>query len=177
MKYIDRLIFLLLFAVVLQSCDDNQRAKNYNDKTLVDQQGLAFIKTANISGLTEINVSRFAVKISKNPRVVSFAQMMIADHTQVGKELKTLAKQKLVDIPDTLTIDDQKKLGKMAMLYGAPYDKTYMKMMVDDHEKAVELFTETTQNKNSAVQNFAHKILPALKMHLDSAKAIYNSLK
>jgi len=177
MKSIDRLIFLLLFALVLQSCGDNQRAKNYDDKTLVDQQGLAFIKTANIAGLTEVLASKFALNASKNPRVVSFAQMMITDHTKVGKELKTLAKQKLVDIPDTLTLADQKKIGKMAMLYGPPYDKAYMKMMVDDHIKAVELFTATTQNKNNAVQNFAHKILPALKMHLDSAKAIYGSLK
>ena len=109
MKSIDRLIFLLLFALVLQSCGDNQRAKNYNDKTLVDQQGLAFIKTANIAGLTEILASKFALNASKNPRVVSFAQMMITDHAKVGNELKTLAKQKLVDIPDTLTLADQKK--------------------------------------------------------------------
>lgn len=177
MKNIDRLIFLLLFAVVLQSCGDNQRAKNYNDKTLVDDQGLAFIKTANIAGLTEVLASKFALSASKNPRVVSFAQMMIADHTEAGKELKNLAKQKLVDIPDTLTLADQKKIGKMAMQYGTPYDKAYMKMMVDDHVKAVDLFTETTQNKNLAVQNFASKILPTLKMHLDSAKAIYSSLK
>jgi len=177
MKSINWLIFLLLFAVVLQSCGDNQRAKNYNDKTLVDDQGLAFIKTANIAGLTEITASRFAIDISKNPRVMAFAKMMVTDHTKVGKELSDLAKQKLVDIPDTLTMADQKKLSNMAMQYGAPYDRAYMKMMVDDHMKAVALFTDATQNKNSAVQNFANKTLPALKMHLDSAKAIYNSLK
>lgn len=170
-------VYLLAFALILQSCWDNQRAKNYNDKTLVDQYGLQFILTANDAGLTEIKASTVAETVSQNPRVVAFAKMMVTDHSQAGKELSDLAKSKYVDKPDTINTAHQNTIDSIAKLTGADFDKAYMKMMVKDHVQAVMLFDEATKNKNSAVEKFAKKTLPTLKMHSDSANAIYSSLK
>lgn len=177
MKNFNRIGILLVCAAVMQSCGDNQRAKNFNNKTLVDQQGLAFIKKANDAGLTEIKAAMFAETMSKTPRVIGFAKMMVTDHTQAGKELSTLAADKLVDKADSISVEHQKSLDSLARLSANVFDHAYMKMMVQDHEQAVQLFTDAGQNKSSAVQKFARKTLPALQMHLDSAKAIYSSLK
>lgn len=177
MKNLTPLCLLFAGVLALQACDDNQKAKNYNDKTLVDQQGLAFIKTANEAGLTEIKVSTLAETMSKNPRVIGFAKMMIADHTQAGKELTQLADKKLVDKSDSVKTEHQKTIDSLSKLTDSNFDKGYMNMMVKDHEAGVNLFKDATNNKNSAVQKFAKNILPTLQMHLDSAKAIYSSLK
>jgi putative membrane protein len=177
MKNSGWLYLLFAGAIMIQSCGDNQKAKNYNDKTLVDGEGLHFIKQANDAGLTEIKAARVAENNSQNPRVISFAKMMVADHMQVGDELARLASNKLVDDPDTPSIAHQAAIDSLSKLSAGEFDHAYMQMMVKDHEQAVDLFTETTGNKNVAVRNFARKILPTLKMHLDSAKAIYASLK
>jgi len=50
-------------------------------------------------------------------------------------------------------------------------------MMVDDHEKAVELFAGATRNNAPEIKSFASKTLPTIQMHLDSSKAILASLK
>lgn len=177
MKNLKPLYFLLALALVIQACGDNQRAKNFNDKTLVDGGGLRFLKQGNEGGLTEIKASTLAETVSKNQRVSNFAKMMIADHTQAGKELSDLAKNKLVDLNDSLSIEHQKTIDSLAKLSNGDFDKAYMKMMVNDHMEAVSLFEEASNNKNNAVQKLARKTLPTLKMHLDSAKAIYTSLK
>lgn len=177
MKNSGWLYLLFAGAIIIQSCGDNQKAKNYNDKTLVDGQGLDFIKKANDAGLTEVKASKVAERNSQNTRVINFAKMMVIDHTQVGNELAKLANNKLVDTPDTPSVAHQKMIDSISHLTGGQFDHAYMDMMVKGHEQAVQLFTETTENKNNAVQKFAEKILPTLKMHLDSAKAIYSSLK
>jgi putative membrane protein len=173
-----QLLYLLMPVIFLQACNrDNKRAKNFNDKTLVDQQGMMFIKQANESGNTEIQASALAQSISKNPRIVGFAKMMIADHKQAGMEIGTLANDKLVNKHDTLNVAHQKLIDSIKTLKSVSFDKAYMNMMLKDHMEAVKLFEDASVNKNLDVQKLAKKILPKLKMHLDSAKAINSSLK
>lgn len=144
---------------------------------MINEQGTAFIDTINHAELAEIYVSSFTQTMSKNPRVIAFSKMVLNEHMQTHKELLSLAKKELIEIPDTLPPANLKKLSKIALAYGAPYDKRYMKMMLDGHTKAVELFSEAAHNENVDLKSFANKTLPILNMQLDSAKAIYNSLK
>ena len=171
------LFAILLFALVVQSCVDNKRAKNYNDKTLVDEGGLSFIKNGIEGGLTEIKASTIAQTTSKNMRVVNFAKMMITDHTSAGNELMKVESSKLMDKVDTISGDHQQMIAALAARSGADFDKAYMKMMIDDHKKTIQLFTDASYNTSQTIQNFAKKNLPVIRMHLDSANAIYTSLK
>ena len=177
MKGIKYLYGLLAFVMALQACNDNKKAKNYNYKTLVDQQGMQFIQTADEAGLTEIKASNVALKNSTNQRIISFANMMVKDHTKVGNELKSLAKSQYVDETDTIKMAHKKAINSLTNLSGADFDRAYMHMMVKDHVAAVQLFEWADQNKNSHIQKFVEKILPTLKMHLDSANAINGALK
>jgi len=162
---------------VVSSCQDNRHAKNYNDKTLVDDEGLSFIKNGLEGGMTEIKASGLAKTNSTNPRVVSFADMMIADHTDAGNELKTIESAKMVDARDTISAEHKQMIANLSTLSGASFDKAYIKMMIADHEKAIKLFTEATGNTSNLIQNFSRKTLPKIQMHLDSAEAISASLK
>ncbi|GAB2689851.1 hypothetical protein GCM10027037_10900 [Mucilaginibacter koreensis] len=168
---------LALSFCYMEACQDNRRAKNYNNKTLVDSEGLKFIHDANESGLTEITAANVAIKNSQNPRVVNFAKMMIADHTTVGNGLKKLAADKYVSVGDSIEPEHQTMIKTLSAQQGPAFDKAYMQMMVTDHQQAVSLFHNTTDNTNKALNTFAKENEPKLKMHLDSAKAILASLK
>lgn len=175
-----KLIYFLLGVTLLftaSSCQDNRHAKNYNDKTLADDRGISFIKNGLEGGLTEIKASELAKTKSTNPQIISFADMMITDHTQAGEELKKIEAAKMVDAHDTVSMEHQKMIASLASKTGAAFDKAYIEMMVTDHEKAVQLFTEATGNTSNLIQDFSRKILPTIQMHLDSAKAISASLK
>jgi putative membrane protein len=175
-----KLVYLLsgiIVACIVQSCQDSRHAKNYNDKTLTDDGGLAFIKNGLEGGLTEIKASSLAKTNSTNQRVINFARMMIADHTLAGDELKKIEAAKMVDAHDTINMEHQKMIASLSSKSGVNFDKAYMEMMIADHEKAVALFTDATGNTSNLIQNFSRKTLPVIQMHLDSAKAIEASLK
>lgn len=174
-----KLLILLMAAgvTVFAGCTGNQKAKNYNEKSLVDEGGLDFIHTGIVAGMTEIQASTIAKTKSKNLRVVKFADMMIMDHTAAGDSLKKIEADKYVDKTDSIPPDTKKKLDSLQNLSDGAFDKAYIQMMVADHQKAVQLFTSATTDKVAAIQAFAKKTLPTLQMHLDSATAINASLK
>jgi putative membrane protein len=174
-----KLICLPALAILLiaASCGDNKKAKNFNQKTLVDDQGFKFLLDANEAGVTEIKAASIAENNSKNPRVLNFAKMMLNDHVKAGQELKTIAKEKYVTLTDTLSQQHQAMLGKLMKQSGPAFDKAYMQMMVADHEKVVQAFSDVTSNTEKKLVDFSNKTTPILKMHLDSAKAIDASLK
>ncbi|WP_295769122.1 DUF4142 domain-containing protein [uncultured Mucilaginibacter sp.] len=178
MKNILYLSAFAFFAISATSCNDNKKARNYNQKTTVDDQGINFIKEAHMGGLMEIKFATVAQSKAQNPRVLNFAKMLIADHTTALNELNELADDKDVPKQDTTLLPDQQKMiDSVAKLSGAAFDKAYMQMMVTDHGKDIELYKEATGNKIVKVRKYAEKTLPVLTTHLDSAKAISASLK
>lgn len=174
-----KMLLVLMIPVLycLQSCDDPKKAKNYNQETTVDQGALSFINNAMDGGRTEVKLSMVAQRISKNPRVLSFAKMMVSDHLKAIEELKTLRKRELVNPDNEISASHQKMIDSIAKFSGSEFDKAYMHQMVIDHEKALDLFKEGSTDRANAVQSYAQKILPTIQMHLDSAKAIDGTLK
>jgi putative membrane protein len=56
---------------------------------------------------------------------------------------------------------------------GAAFDKAYMTMMVQDHQKDIQEFEKASNNlSDGEAKAFATRTLPVLKAHLDSATAI-----
>lgn len=172
-----KLICLLFVLVALTSCQDQRKAKNYNDKTLADDEAINFIKKGIEGGLVEVKLASLAKSRSSNPRVINFANMMIADHTQIGKELKQIEADKLISGRDSISIEHQTMINELAAKSGVAFDKTYIGMMVSDHKEDIELFKSVSNNTSATMQKMAEKTLPTLQMHLDSAKAIQSSLK
>src|SRR3982751_5027038 len=119
-------IITLLFTVT--SCDRDQRkAKNWNDKTLADLDAIQFIRGGITGGVIEIKAANLAKTRSSNPRVINFANMMIADHTQIGKELKEMESDKMLDKDKNLISDEhQSMLSELAAKSGPAFDKAYM---------------------------------------------------
>ena len=159
------------------SCQDARKAKNYNDKTKADLDAINFIRGGIEGGLTEIKAANIAKEQSSNPRIAQFADMIIADHIRLGRELKKIETDKMIDDRDTINADHQIMLKALADKTGDDFDRAYIQMMVTDHEKAIELFTGAGDNTSATIQKVAENALPKLRMHLDSAKAINASLK
>lgn len=176
-----KLFFSVLSIILLttaSSCErDHRKAKNYNDKTLADDDAITLMHMGISGSLMEIKAAEIAKTRSLNPRVINFAKMMINDHTKVANELKKIQADKLVTERNGMLPDHKQHLANLSARSGAEFDKVYMEMMVKDHEKDIELFENVTDNTSATIQDFAEKTLPTLRMHLDSAKAISASLK
>lgn len=162
--------------------DVNRDVNNMPDssrtaKGTVDDKTSSFMNDAAKGGMTEVEVSKLAKDRAMNPRVKNFAEMMVRDHSAANDELKTIARQKNVMLPTDIG-NKQDDVNDLSKKKGADFDKAYMKMMVKDHKDVVDNFEKCAQNGTDPdVKTFASQKLPTLRMHLDSAKAIENSLK
>ena len=61
---------------------------------------------------------------------------------------------------------------------GSDFEKAYINMMVDDHQKVVDKFKDASDKcKDPDIKALASKLLPTLQAHLDHAKMLKDGLK
>ena len=140
---------------------------------VTDEKSSEFLKKVTNSGMAEIQLAKLAQQKATIDAVKNFAAMLERDHTAVNDQVKTLAGQRNVALPSTISDDKQKMYTDMEKMTGKSFDKDYISKMVKAHNDGISLFEDTRSSASDIdVKNFADKTLPALKMHLDSAKAI-----
>ena len=135
-----------------------------------DQQ---FLRHAASDGLAEVQLGQMAAERSTNPEVQRFGQRMATDHAKANQELMTLAQSKNLSIPKEIDKKHQKTVQALTKKQGTSFDREYMRDMVKDHEKAVQLFTtEANEGKDADIKAFASKTLPTLQEHLQMARQL-----
>jgi putative membrane protein len=132
-----------------------------------------FVETAAKDGMAEVELGKLAVEKAKKPTVKSFAQMMVDDHSKANEELMGLAKTKNAETPTEMDPAATEKKGQLEKLTGTKFEKQYVSMMVDEHEKAVALFREqSTSGTDPELKDWAARTLPKLEEHLAHAQAL-----
>ncbi len=101
-----------------------------------------------------------------------FAEHMVADHTKLSDQLKSLVTSGKVkaDLPTALDADHQQKLDELRKLTGRQFDDAYNRAQLDGHQEAVALFEQYAANGDNAdLKQWASQTLPRLKEHLSMA--------
>jgi len=146
-------------------------------QSTVDDKTHNFMDEAAMGGMAEVQLGKLAQEKGMSQRVKNFGEMMVRDHSAANDDLKAIARQKNVTLPDNLG-KHQDHYNDLSKKNGAEFDKAYMKMMLDDHQDDVKAFEKVAENGTDPdVKTFASQKLPVLRKHLDSAKAINKSLK
>lgn len=136
-----------------------------------------FVEKAATTDIEEIRLGEMAQQKAQSADVKSFGQMMVTDHTASSEKLKTIAQNLNVTVPSDLTPKQQEKVDKLNGLSGAEFDREYMKLMVEGHQKAVELYEQASEgNLPDELKQFATDTLPTLEMHLERAREIESKL-
>jgi putative membrane protein len=200
MRTLFSVLFLASGMMILQACNDSGKTnENNSDSTsmgdttsnMVDTSNVTnansgplskddstFMVTAADGGMMEVELGQVALQNAANDRVKNFGNMMVNDHTAAGNDLKQLAARKNINLPPALSDKHLKHKNDMSKKKGKDFDKAYIKMMVSDHEEDIKEFEKAATGAQDAdVRAFANKTLPTLRIHLDSAKAISQSIK
>ena len=134
----------------------------------------AFMHTAAMGGMAEVELGKLGVANAMSSDVKQFAQRMVDDHSKANDELKALAAQKNVKLPAELDAKHKAVVDKLAKQKGAGFDAAYMSEMVNDHNTDVALFQkESKSGKDAETKAWAAKTLPTLQEHQKMAKEIH----
>jgi putative membrane protein len=125
-----------------------------------------FMKKAAKGGMMEVAMGNLAAQNGQNDNVKSFGKRMVTDHSKANDDLKSIAAQKGVTLP-----------SKEPTIKWSS-DKTYMDMMVKDHEKDLAEFQEEAKTgSDPEVKKFAEDTAKVVQEHLDLAKETQTKLQ
>ena len=137
-----------------------------------------FLVKAAQGGMTEVQLGQIAQKNAQSSSVKEFGARMVADHSKADADLKALATEKGVTVPDKLDPKHQAMVDKLSAMSGNDFDKAYVNDMVEDHKKDVGEFQKaSTSAQDPDVQAFASKTLTTVKSHLADVENIQKQLK
>ncbi len=132
-----------------------------------------FMKKAAVGGMAEVELGQLATEKAANDDVKKFGQRMVDDHSKANDQLKQVAANEGVDLPQQLSAKDKALKARLSKLSGESFDKAYMTAMVKDHTKDVADFRRESENgQDPEVRNFAKETLPTLESHLTEAKSV-----
>jgi len=176
----------LVVACSFQACQNTSKDENSSVRRMDLAEGdfrpggddtTGFLALAAVGGKMEVELGTMAQMRAKNALVKEFGAMMVKDHSKANAEIQTLAEARKMVLPTMYSKKTQRHINDLKELNPKAFEKHYISMMVEDHEKDIALFKAATKHSDTSISRFATKTLPILEAHLKAATAIKSSLE
>ena len=130
-----------------------------------------YVMKAGASDMFEMESSKL-VQNSSDPKVASFAQMMIADHTKSTSDVMSAAQADGMSPPPPMMTPKQKAMiDSLKRTNGEKRDLLYKKDQVLAHQETLAFQKEYAMSGDKPnLKMAAGKIVPVVQSHLDMAK-------
>ena len=157
---------------------------NKMDKTHVDIDTIGRMKNTDAEWLSEVLENNYAeIKMSEQAQqkvsasdVKSLAKTLEKDHKMLVTEAKDMAAQKNWTVATQETKDARKNMEDMADEDMKEYEKDWLKMMEDKHEKSIRKF-ENANVDDADLKTWIANTLPRLRAHHDKIKQVQKNRK
>ena len=137
-----------------------------------------FVMAAAQSDRYEVLAASVALVQGQDPRVRTFAEEMIRDHTRLAEDLRQAALVSGLPPPTPgLSSDQALLLGSLQSVGGPVFDKTYARQQTLAHAQALavaESFAEA--GSDATLRKAARSALPTIRDHLDMARQLGTAL-
>jgi putative membrane protein len=145
----------------------------------VNQQAIAdqtFVRKALEGGAAEVQLGQLAQQKSQSDDVKQFGQKMVEDHTQLGDQMKPIAKQLGVKEPKEPSKKDKQLMSKLQSLSGPQFDEAYIQAMVKDHNQDLKEFKDAAQMaQDPNLKQVAQQGVGTISHHLQMIQQIAQS--
>lgn len=168
-----------------EAATESEPASDDVETTPAEEQAPLALTDNEIAGVAasihegEISHARIARERATSPKVRSFAEQMITDHTRALNELDALRSTARV-VPETSTL--QQRLTSealnleqtLAAADPAEVDRLYMSAQVTLHERALQIADRELlpAAKSAELGAYLRRLRPVLERHLEMARAI-----
>src|SRR3954470_22853071 len=134
---------------------------------------LPFLREAAGANLMEVTLGRVAQSRGSDTRVRDFGGRMVTDHTNLQQKLTTFTSTYGIGFTPGLSTQQQQDVNRLQSLSGSQFDREYITMMVQDHQKDINKFENQSRNADSPrVRELAMQSLPVLQQHLSLAQRV-----
>jgi putative membrane protein len=139
---------------------------------------LAVVAKVHEANQKEIELAQMALDRAESPRVKAYARKLLNDHQATDKKLLTYADQKALDrgkveqTPPASKADDDAH-ARLLTATGADFDRQFITMMLDEHDKAIDLVKSAKDSvTDRQLRTFLASVLPKLEQHRKMAREL-----
>lgn len=137
-----------------------------------------FAVAAADGGMLEVALGKLAEKKGTTNSVKKLGTQMVTDHSKANMELKALAADKHIVLPENMSDKCQKKVSDLTEKNGKDFDKAYADLMVSDHKDDIDDFKKESEKGNDAqFSAWAKNKVPVLEHHLMMAEETQKKLE
>jgi putative membrane protein len=145
------------------SMRDSLGAPGQNGQQILDKE---FVRSATQAGLAAIKLSNLALE-KGSPDVKALAQKIVDDHSEMNKDLASVADSMGVTLPKRVSNDQQAEYDKLNGLAGKDFDKEYVNYLADTHWQDAHSFRmEASIAVDPGLQAEVLKALGIMHVHL-----------
>lgn len=136
-----------------------------------------FFYHAYLNGNTELVLAQWALLRSTNNNVRAFAQRIIDNSSKLNDQLKTLAQEKNVTLPDELSPEQALDLLRLLRLSGEDFDRAYTTYNRTIHDVNITQSTQQSlQDADAVLTSLTQSSIPGLNTHLARVQALIHQL-
>lgn len=140
-------------------------------------QTAMFIETAAVGNMLEVALGKLAFEKANNQGVRAYGKLMEQDHKRMHDALTILSTAKGLRLPVSLPTKKMEQVRQMEKMETDYFEKLYLKMMIEEHNKDIELFKGAGNSPDTAVSNFARQFLPVLESHREKALKVQERIR
>jgi len=165
-------VFFVLAACTPQQ-EATEQAEEINEERFQNDDDMSDIAEE----ITEVyGVNHMILEIAKKAEqiggldqaLMDFNNKAVSDHQSIQEQLKQLANQYNMALPENITYDEQSKVGKLASLEGTEFAKEYAETMEDaseDMERLLINLEDELEGNAEDITAFVQKTIPLVKEH------------
>jgi putative membrane protein len=166
-----KIVCTLMGVAVLTCCFCSKDDDNSNSRPTA--QDSSFMNHATYVNLGEVSAGNLAISKGTQAAIQQFGQSMIGDHTSAQEDLKKIALNVNHNLPGDTDAEHKAKAAMLMSLSGNPFDSTYIYMMVEGHDKAIQLHeAEVQQGSNKDIKRYASDKLQVIRHHRMTADSL-----
>ncbi|GGQ92159.1 DUF4142 domain-containing protein [Deinococcus ruber] len=143
--------------------------------SMLSRTDTSFLPKAAMGNTFEIRAAKLALSMSKSAAVQQYANMMIADHSKLGANVKVavMKADPSMMLPAGVSAMQQQMLDQLKRA-GRNFDSVYKNQMIASHAQTYQLFWKYSRSRaaNRAIRAVVSGALPTVKMHWDDAKRL-----
>ncbi len=137
----------------------------------------SFLRKAAQDSLWQISLGELALKQAAGRRIRQYGQDTIRINEQIQSDVISLAQRKGISLEIMLDPLQGQTLDYLSREHGAGFDRQYVSLMIDEHEKSERLYRkEAEQGQDRDVRAFAGGVLPWIETQWKRAREILSGI-
>jgi predicted outer membrane protein len=143
-----------------------------------DQYAADVVGTLHQDNLNEIELGKLAQEQGQATAIKQYGAMLVSEHSEADQRLTAYAGARSIPLnrgeaAQAKAQEGRGVVAKLRTVEGAAFDRMFARLMVDDHQKAVQLVTTARSKVGDAeLRALLAELQPMLEKHLQHASTL-----